>query len=101
MARNVGDERLERHPRAKEQLQRTSDPLLKHLRIRPFRGFPEWPLDATHFRHGRESVVEIADVAIGLPREAPAHIDADAPPTVREFARLVDLVVTARRRFCV
>src|SRR3954453_2863533 len=101
MARDLGDERLERHPRAKEQLQRAGDALLKHRWIRPLRSLPEGPFDAPYFRHRRESIVEIANVAIGLTGEAPAHIDADAPSSVGEFPALMDLVVRARRRLCV
>ena len=61
MSRDLAHERLERHPRAKEQLQRAGDPLLKHRRIRPFRCLPEWPFDAPHLRHRREPIVEIAE----------------------------------------
>src|SRR6185503_4927686 len=85
---------LEAEHAAMEQLEGARDALEK-IHFVPLRRFEPGPPDAPHLGHGRETVVELRDVAVGLPRITPGPIDAETPLAPGVLPRHVRLVVGA------
>ncbi len=97
MSSNLLDHLLEPDEGEVEELQRPGDALEKHLpgELRRLVGGPGHPAD---LRHRGEAIVHLRDVAVGLPRVAPAPVDAHAPLARGVLPRHVHLVVRPRTR---
>src|SRR6266403_4442119 len=59
-----------------EQLQGSGNSLQKMHRI-PFRSLVGRPGNSAHFSHGREAVVKLCDISVGLPWVTPGPVDGN------------------------
>src|SRR5262252_3405076 len=87
---------LKRERRPMEKFQSSSNSLQEVFFI-PFRTLISWPGYSANLRHGRETIVHLGRVAVGLPRITPGPVDGDSSGAGRVLARNVVLVISTRQ----
>ena len=78
MTGHLADRLLEVERGAVEQLQRARD-ALQEVHLVPLGALVGRPRHPPHLGHGREAVVQLRGVPVGLPRVAPGPVDAHPP----------------------
>src|SRR6516164_9264500 len=75
-----------------EQFQGSCDSL-QELPLRPFRFLIVRPGHPTHLGHGRETIVQLSDVAVGFPGIAPGPVQGETSSTRRVFSWNIHLII--------